>query len=377
MILLLHAYSRQNRGDGLLVDESLALIKEALGPTPVTVLATHAASFKDLPFVREMPGPRAGSMAGKVRQSLGNLFGAARRLAGWRWNMAGLNTLLPRTQAVLAVGGGYLRTGHFQEARNAAGVMLPQLVWAAHCGKPTLYLPQSIGPLKGPVGKLIQSQLAHLGAVCVRDDRSLQQLRPLQNLHRFPDLAILALARTLTRTHNATPGEYPRIYLVARNLALPPRVHHDYCAALQRLRQLMPEAEPLVQSRGRGNDDAAFYASLGWGTACRGVAEALQESGPGIMVSVRLHGALQALLAGCPTVHLTYERKGFGAYEDLNLMPYLHTAKTFDPIKVAEQVRALQTGAPFWSRIAEAQPRLQAQREQLIALIRHTAGAHA
>jgi hypothetical protein len=43
---LLHAYSARNAGDGLLVDLSLALLREAFGPqTRVSIMAADPESF--------------------------------------------------------------------------------------------------------------------------------------------------------------------------------------------------------------------------------------------------------------------------------------------------------------------------------------------
>lgn len=57
MIILLHCYSRANRGDGLLVDLALKAIRQALGEMPVAIMATDARSFSDQPRVYQMPGP--------------------------------------------------------------------------------------------------------------------------------------------------------------------------------------------------------------------------------------------------------------------------------------------------------------------------------
>jgi polysaccharide pyruvyl transferase WcaK-like protein len=50
-----------------------------------------------------------------------------------------------------------------------------------------------------------------------------------------------------------------------------------------------------------------------------------------------------ALAAGHYVVHLAYERKGFGAFDDLDLGDWVHSVNSFDPATVAEQVRSLLT----------------------------------
>ena len=89
------------------------------------------------------------------------------------------------------------------------------------------------------------------------------------------------------------------------------------------------------------------------------------------MISVRLHGAIASLIAGRPAVHLAYERKGWGAYEDLGLGDYVHDARRFDPDLVADQVdRLARDPSAFWDCIAKAAPDLRAQYDKLVGELR-------
>jgi len=82
---------------------------------------------------------------------------------------------------------------------------------------------------------------------------------------------------------------------------------------------------------------------------------------------VRLHGAIAALLAGRPAIHLAYERKGWGAYQDLGLDEFVHDARTFDPAAVAAQTRALAADpAPFRARIEAAKVRLAGAWQEMV-----------
>ena len=114
-----------------------------------------------------------------------------------------------------------------------------------------------------------------------------------------------------------------------------------------------------VQAEGSaGKSDRTFYERLGVRADGR-VSELL--AGPcGPAVSVRLHGALQSIMSGVPAVHLGYERKSWGAYEDLGLANWVHSARGFDPDLVAAQVRQLQADpAPFWAAIGAQAQHLQ------------------
>uniref|UniRef100_UPI0025CDF34F polysaccharide pyruvyl transferase family protein n=1 Tax=uncultured Corynebacterium sp. TaxID=159447 RepID=UPI0025CDF34F len=175
--LILHGYSSRNRGDGLLVEETVALLREALGgDTDITLCASDPESFRHLPVTLHSSRPSA---------------------LGWRRDYLRMLCRLDRYDLVVGVGGGYLRAGRVTEALKCALVMGPQLVAAALTSSPTVYLPQSIGPLRGGTRALCAPLLRRLSLVMVRDDRSMQELGPdvgpdvgPDNAVRMPDLAI-------------------------------------------------------------------------------------------------------------------------------------------------------------------------------------------
>jgi polysaccharide pyruvyl transferase WcaK-like protein len=268
---------------------------------------------------------------------------------------------------VVGVGGAYLRTGPVSYTVKLAVAHLAQLVWAAECGLPTVFMPQSIGPLHGVSGQLVQRLLRKINCIAVRDDLTVSELAGATNLKRVPDLAILRLMRDLPTLNLAHKPH--KIFISARplhgklaTLAAMPR--------LKRLRELLPEAEIITQSRGRNNNDEKFYEALGWPTRCRTTAEVVAQGESGVIVSVRLHGALQAMLGGMPAIHLSYERKGFGAYADLNLQPWLHSAVDFSPERVAAQVRDLQQDASgYWQQAAANRATIMAREAEMVETI--------
>ena len=89
-ILLLHAYSAHNRGDGLLVDESVALIRSVFDDVELEVVASDPDSFSYLGVPSTTPNP--GVVVGR-----GNICGCC---ATWT-----------ATTCSIGVGGGYLRAG--------------------------------------------------------------------------------------------------------------------------------------------------------------------------------------------------------------------------------------------------------------------------
>jgi hypothetical protein len=173
-------------------------------------------------------------------------------------------------------------------------------------------------------------------------------------VRRTPDLAVLEVADELTtsiapRDVTGTP------VVIARGLANA----DSYPARLQALVAALGGVAWGVQAEGSASkSDRTFYEALGVRTDGR-VPQLL--AGPcGPAVSVRLHGAVQAIRSGVPAVHLGYERKSWGAYEDLGLANWVHSARSFDPLLVADQVHQLQADpTPFWAAIRAQAPRLR------------------
>jgi polysaccharide pyruvyl transferase WcaK-like protein len=367
MIALIHAYSRRNAGDGLLVDLSLERLERAGVPKEnCEVFALDAPSFSDLPHVHQVgvPGRRPSLAMVPAGAQLGAsvLDGAS----GGRVRVGQLQDILARADAIAAVGGGYLRTGN---AVSSLGTLLnhvPQLATAARSNATTLYLPQSIGPLRGPVGRLVRRLLGGIDVVCVRDDRSLEELGPELSPIRFPDLALMQLAERLEGRDPAGRNGGP-VVLVGRELT-------DGGAYEERVVDLARRLGDVVwaaQAEGVGSkSDLSFYERLGIRAEGR-LLDVLTTSSPAAVVSTRLHGAIQALLAGVPAVHLGYERKSRSAYGDLGLADFVHDARAFDPETVAAQTKALAADpSAFWKRIEQQRPALLDASERLTALVR-------
>lgn len=355
-VVLLHAYSARNAGDGLLVRETLGLVHEALGEAvEVTVVASRPETFTGLGVrvVGSAPGPR-----------------------GWDRELRAVLADLPAADLVLAVDGGYLRAGHPVEALKTALVHGPQLLAAARRGRGTVYLPQSIGPLgrgvlAGPLRALVVSRLRRVAHVLVRDDRSLAEVAAAGAV-RVPDLALLATGAR-DRSGQA-PDPVPVLTVRAVRGVLAP--------GLGVLAGLLGPVDGYVQSTTGGNDDTAAAAAIPSRRVLT-AAELLEDPAAPrrVVVAVRLHAALMALHAGHLVVHLAYERKGFGAFDDLGLPGHVHPVGSFDPVAVAAQVAALThdaaARAEYDARVAAARERLAGRRAELVALVRETAGVPA
>jgi len=367
--LVLHAYDARNRGDGLLVSESIRLLSRAgLDATEFRVVAVNAASFGGELSAVQYPlfGTRG---LRRIRDSFTVALLAIGGVTTGRISRpVQLARLAREADVIVGVGGGYLQAGDRHAATQAGLVHVPQLAIAASSRAPTIYLPQSIGPLSGPVGGAIRRHLAKITLVASRDDETVAELAG-PNVLRFPDLAVLRIGRELGTDPPRSGGT--RVIGIARELGLP-----GYDKHLITLQQRLP-IEWAVHSRAVGQDDAAFYRRIGVEES-GGSADLLDDHGFGVLVSVRLHGALQGILAGVPAIHLSYERKGSGAYSDLGLDEWMHDARTFDPDLVAHQAEELrQDPTRYWHALDRAIPRLRASEEKLIAQVRRAAQGHA
>ncbi|MFW2271893.1 polysaccharide pyruvyl transferase family protein [Burkholderia orbicola] len=372
-VALLHAYSARNSGDGLLVDLSVALLRDAFGTdTHVSIVAADPASFPGYRDVHPAPVLAAGGA--------GRLIGAAMAAlpVGANPALAGLRALLRRADLIVGVGGGYLRARNAIEALKLEAGHLVQMRAARAAGKPVVYLSQSIGPAAGSpaLAGHLTSLLAGFNAVFVRDDRSAALLAANANTRRAPDLAVLEFARRAhdfrarTRAAASTPAH------VAFVLRRPPAWNDAQCARylaatdalIERLGTLC-RITFAVQSTGRGNDDAAYYRERGL-DATRTLKDVLADDTPDAVVSVRLHGALEAILHGVPAYHLSYERKGFGAYADLGVGHWVANAAGFDAAAVCDTLLAPHALSRFWMQADAGLARLACEREKIVATLR-------
>jgi len=362
MYLILHAFSRRNSGDGLLVDLTLEVLQAAgIAPSDCILLALDPESFHG-DEIQVVPAPGEPSARLTPRLLRAGLSLGLHTVSSGR--LGALSKLMGRASGMIAVGGGYLVA---DSAVRQSGVLVnhfAQLSGAAVSNVPTIYLPQSIGPLQGPVGKLTRSKLAGLDRLYLRDDLSMEELN-LPNTRRIGDLAVLKLAREI-KSLKPLASEKQTV-LIAREL---PR-SSGYPDRLKVLAEQVDQPIWAVQADTQGpRSDRAFYNRHGWQD--QGAMSDLMAKGlAGTVISVRLHGAIAALLAGRPAIHLAYERKGWGAYQDLGIAEFVHDARDFDPGLVTAQAKALNENPDaFWDRIRKAGPALERQYTEMVEDLR-------
>ncbi|MDN7491511.1 polysaccharide pyruvyl transferase [Burkholderia sp. AU31652] len=373
-VALLHAYSARNSGDGLLVDLSVGLLREAFGDAVrVSIVAADPASFPAYDDVWAAP---VLAERGKRR-----LVGAAAAALPIRMNrrLNALRGLLDEVDLIVGVGGGYLRARTALEALKLEAGHLLQMRAARASGKPAVYLPQSIGPVLSSraVGTHLQSLLGAFDTVFVRDDRSAAFLAANPNTRRAPDLAVLDFGHrgeSILRQAAPTRDTVRHVAFVLRRApawSATRRARYDASIA-QLVEQVRATCRVsfAVQSTGRGNDDPAYYRSLGIEEPLTPLKTLLETDRPDVTVSVRLHGALESILHGVPAFHVSYERKGFGAYADMKLDDWVVNGAEFDPARVCRTILAPGAATAFWQAAQGGFARIRAARARVIDTLR-------
>ncbi|MBB5409191.1 polysaccharide pyruvyl transferase WcaK-like protein [Paraburkholderia sp. HC6.4b] len=373
-VALIHAYSSKNSGDGLLVDLSIDLLKQAFGDTTrVSIIAADPDSFSQHADV--YPAPVLAD-SGFTR-----VAGAASLVVpiGSNCRVRGLLRVLASADLVVGVGGGYLRARNWKEALKLEAGHLLQMRAACRSGKPVVYMPQSIGPAMPaePLRSHLSRMLGTFSAVFVRDDRSADFLAHNPNTYRTPDLAVLDFerrsAQIIARAQGASFNVQHVAFVLRRAPSWNARQRERYEAATRLLIQRLSQVCRIsfaVQSTGRGNDDLAYYRSIGINGDLVPLKELLATGTPDVVVSVRLHGSLESVLNGVPSYHLSYERKGFGAYADLGLDGWVANAADFDPDEVVATILAPNAIRDFWTNASLASERIRAGRDRILAVLR-------
>ncbi len=372
--VIAHAYSSTNSGDGLLVEEAIHLIEEVDARAEITVLALDPESFTDranVRYVHPFTGEaRSASNLTVLRAALVSV------LRGFRLPQK-TSRLLDEADLVVGVGGGYMRGANAVEALKMMLAHLPQLATANRSTTPAVYLPQSVGALRWGTRALVRAHGTQI-VWHVRDDRSLSLLKGSATVRRTPDTAVLPLASLNVDPRTPAASEDSATFgLVARSLHSTRTRMARYVDAIRRTAASL-SARPLLQASARGNNDDRFYRETLGLSAESSLIEATSSTAndrPHVVVSVRLHGAIQSIRNGVPAVHLSYERKGWGAYEDLGIAEYVHNAFDFDPDLVRRQALELSTDSSgYWNAVAERAAHIRGAREALLADLRVARG---
>lgn len=358
-VLILHAYSPTNAGDGLLVELALEAVGRVTADFEYRVVASDADGFADARYIQwGLPSRLAKGPARRPAMILGTLGGGGREI----------RRLAHDADLIVAVGGAYLRGGSRVEAAKSWGAHYGQLSIASRFGEKAVYLPQSIGPLNGAFRRLVESKLSTISTLFVRDDKTQLELNHLPAVLRAPDMAIMKWAEEYSKPRDLGP-QGP--VFIARDLEAP-RSYYDF------LRDVAADGgyEWAIQATGGGNDDRPLTERMAGGPV-RTLSSILKNDAPRVVVSTRLHGALSSLIAGFPAVHLTYERKGWSAYKDLGLDGYVLSARDATLAQVNDLVRQI-TKAPtdYWQQVHRSVEQIRRAQALLDARLQSALAGH-
>lgn len=340
--LITNAYSSLNLGDGLLVEESRDIVTEA-GFLPSALLALDPGSFRESGM--KLLHPEANRKQIILELGLGILP---------------LNGIAP--ERAFAVGGGYLRFPNRQIAYKTYLSHMSQLRLLSKKDIPFALLPASIGPMNF-LKKEAMKILSNAEFIAVRDDKSNLELRELSNVYRFPDLSVLNEIKSVSAANaNWNVG------LIIRNLVFP-----NWLNDLSRIVQIPNSFIMIQSSTGSSNNDVKFIMKHFPGLEKISTTEAFSVKRPSLVISSRLHGAIMSIKEGIPAIHLGYERKSFGVYEDLGLSEFCLPANNLDFNILKSMVSRFQTDCKyseyFFDCIASTNESRIISRRNLVSLI--------
>lgn len=336
-IVLFNCYSAKNSGDGLLVDLAAEKIFQIYPGAQITIIASDPSSFSSRKYTVESNEFFALGVIG-IPLILSKLFFFI--LTGVY--KSSLYSKYANYDLAFSVGGGYLRFGSCLETLKTAVVHLSQLAWiSSNFGKPHIALSQSIGPFRFFPKKLLSKFFTVTSEIHLRDDRSFSDLKFLSGkIYREKDCAVEKFMTDIKcRPSTNTEKGDKKCVVVLRDFR---RSEIQTREIIKNIERSLSDFQIIyaTQSTIGGNDDNKFYSRYGLTTAGL-LKEVLSDNKNAIVLSVRLHGALESMMSGHKTFHLSYERKGFGAFEDMGLSVFVDNVYSFKPESVSARLNEL------------------------------------
>lgn len=351
-ILLLNCYSSKNSGDGLLVDLAIDKIKKDHGEdVNIKIVCSDVESFESkydaypneyahnknfLNYLKILIKFFLYTLTGRYQSSLYSRLG--------------------HFDYVYSVGGGYMRFGNVFESIKTSIVHLTQIAWVVSENSYShVLLPQSIGPLRFIPKSIIKKLIGNsFQTVYVRDDRSLNELSVIGvRAIRAKDMAANKLCLRMTEPDFVIPeSNNDTCVLILRDLRRGNAFNQMFLKKIAAATNGFSNVIYAVQSAVGSNNDADFYKLNGISDYIN-VKDALIAHPGAVVISVRLHGAIESLLEGFRTIHLSYERKGFGAYEDLGIPEFVDNVYSFNESSLVEKIASIKCIEPkqFFEKI--------------------------
>lgn len=342
-VVILNCYSSNNSGDGLLVDLAVQSLKEKYGNISVTLVASDPVSF-----------------SGKYNATHNEFFNAPGAITFFNILVklilfiftgnykASEYNKLKDADLIYSVGGGYLRFGSIKETIKTSVIHLSQMAWVKsnmkvkHC-----LMPQSIGPFRWMPVNLLKKFISHCEMIQLRDDRSFSDLSSVGlSVCRSEDLAVGQLKNGLMNESYSHINNSSVCIVVLRDIRRGKQETQEFINKVRSAISQFDEVVFAVQSKVNGNDDSFFYKKHGIHNSVK-LGDALKLYPEAVVLSVRLHGALESMIKKHKTMHLSYERKGFGAFEDLGLREFVMNVYSIDGSLLKIQMSRLKDMEQF------------------------------
>lgn len=374
--LIINAYSARNAGDAAITLATATLLQH-LGIDRVMVATRHAEEDQDFYASRGIttvepltPFPRRGQGSTIARSTVLG-FGLLKGRRAFRRHAAAASADL-----VVLSGGGYLYSasravnGTLIHAANASRLAL-------RSGLPVVMMPQSIGPFSRRIDQaIVRAGLRDLTTVVVREEvsASIAQDIGLERVEICPDIAFLGWQRiqvqspaTLHDQITVVPMDWS--WASARGGALV----DAYILRFARLLEALAESGCSVAVAGHSSipeqaqDDslvaqailAAMRADLRENVVTHPYSDidalASIYARSDLVIGTRLHSCIAAMVAGTPTIHLSYQPKGVGTYSMLGLVDRCASARDFDSTEIARlATQVLENAEAERRRVADA-----------------------
>lgn len=347
-ILIAGAYSPGNIGDGLLAELSVQLSYEAT-QSKIFLSALDPRGFRS--DLLNCPWKYPGLQLENIFSSL-NIF---RLFRVFRKN----------DLAVLAIGGEYLIFTDFKSTCKSVVANGLALLIALLTERPVGFLPQGI-VISRNMRRFVLPFLSKAKWILLRDEKSVQELDELKNIHKSCDLAILKIDKKVTISSNKTV-----IGSILHEVSTEPKF-------LQSALQIAntSDMEFFVQSNyGRNNTDEVFLEKKLKVQNYQSASILYKKPhNIGVMISTRLHGAIGALRIGIPSIHIAYSRKGKAVFDDLGISNYCVDFDQLEPTALLALAHELNTSdvsrKDYWERIAKTASYREAERLRIYDLVR-------
>ncbi len=356
-ILIVNVHSQANSGDWAILLGQIRLIRRLNPDAEISI--TSRTSRKDRPLLAEMGIGVYAPVFNAAGFQPGNRINWLKSLLTviLPWQALRFLVQLKKCSLVLACGGGY-----FYSNRSFPGLIFWQnylhLALAAVFNKPTVFFPQSFGPLASGLSRrllagLVESKLVR--KVFAREAVSLELLRGLtksrearDKISYCPDMAFYL--DDLARPGHISSRNKPLVVLALRDWDFPgsenpaekKRLHENYLeSVLLTCRRLHREkgASFAIYSQARGpgadEDDRLFSGLIRLRLSREIDSAALTEidfpdgsmpenqisllSRADLLLTSRMHAAVFSLLAGTPAAVIAYQHKSLGILRTLEL----------------------------------------------------------